>query len=768
MVTDSASHTRNYWQLPIFFLGIAAMAAAYKQFPPPTPSQSSQAQSALATVRSAMTAKPMAWESVREQIPVLETGLDEMPLPDSPTCFLVGSWHLAAAEHGNASDAKKHWEQAARRFKQVEVASLETDDAARYPFRMAKVDAKLGTGKVHEVLFALLNNPAGEDISTRGQYVYDAAMRCTPPELGRARTGLEEYLTGPAAGHSVPAELAKRKLELGRLYLNDGKPTEAKQWLEPASGPTAEPDVRATAHIHLAQLATAQRNSAEAESRYKQAMAVAGLPAEQLAHVNMLCGEGFIRLEKFNEAATAFSTAAKGKGPIAAAASCRVAGINALKPSATGNRTSDVDALETCVASLKTGATWDNPHVTVDQVRQTFEDVIRACVSEGDTKSATRAVALYDRVALPGRSMEMKADMLMGFASSVGKGKNNEELHKFGEYAKAAATEYDAMAEKATVPALKVDALRKAAQALQMTGDKAAAQERLEKVLALPNLNPELMASVRMDLADSTNDPAKAAVMLQQIVESGSAAAYSARVKLASVKLDQAKLAKLSTDDNVKNQAESLTSAAVTLLEQAAGAATVSPLDQPAHEQALLTLGRVKMEQGQFADAANRLRTLLQTYPTTKESERAKLFLASCLLVEGTTGPGNPARVSESLTVLEPLMKSSDPYLRVQAGVRTARARLANKQWQEAISAATTTADEAKGTVEELIALSLAYNGYAEQKRAEQCKTTETRMRQLFAELPDAKFSNASPEYSRAYWKTNWFDWLDKHAGGNP
>ena len=766
MVTDSATAPRNYWQLPVFLLGIAAMAAAYQQFPPPIPSQSSQTHSALATVRSAMTARPMAWESVREQIPVLEAGLDEMPLPDSPTCFLVGSWHLAAAEHGNASEALKHWQQAARRFKQVEVASLETADAARFPFRMAKVEAKLGTGKVHEVLFALLNNPAGEEIGTRGQYVYDTAMRCVPPDLGRARTGLEEYLTGPAAGHSVPAELAMRKLELGRLYLNDGKPTEAKQWLEPASGPTAAPDVRATAHIHLAQLATAQRNPTEAESRYKQAMTVAGLPADQLAHVNMLCGEGFIRLEKFADAATAFGYAALGTGPIAAAASCRVAGINALIPSTTGTRTSDVDALEKCVASVNAGGTWDNPHVTVDQVRQTFEDVIRACVAEGDTKSATRAVGLYDRVALPGRGTEIKADMLMGFASSAVK--KSEHAAKIAEYAKAAAAEYDAMAATATVPALKVDALRKAAQAMQMTGDKAAAQERLEKVLTLPNLNPELMASVRMDLAESTSDSAKAATMLQQIVESGSAAAYAARVRLAVVKLDQAKMAKQSSDTNVKSQAESLTSAAVTLLEQAAGAATVSPLDQPAHEQALLTLGRVKMEQAQFADAANRLRTLLQMYPTTKDNERAKLFLASCLLVEGTTGPGNPARVSEALTILEPLAKSTDPYLRVQAGVRTARARLASKQWQEAVSAATTTADDAKGTVEELIALSLAYNGYAEQKRAEQCKSTETRMRHLFADLPDAKFTNASPEYSRAYWKTNWFDWLDKQAGGTP
>ena len=33
--TPATAPRRNYWQLPTFLLGIAAMAAAYKQFPPP-------------------------------------------------------------------------------------------------------------------------------------------------------------------------------------------------------------------------------------------------------------------------------------------------------------------------------------------------------------------------------------------------------------------------------------------------------------------------------------------------------------------------------------------------------------------------------------------------------------------------------------------------------------------------------------------------------------------------------------------------------------
>ncbi|MFO0937393.1 MAG: hypothetical protein U0798_12860, partial [Gemmataceae bacterium] len=378
---------------------------------------------------------------------------------------------------------------------------------------------------------------------------------------------------------------------------------------------------------------------------------------------------------------------------------------------------------------------------------------------DGDVESATKAAQLYDRVAVKGRGTELKADTLMSMAFASAK--KSELNRQTVELAKSAAQEFDQLALVAATEAQKVDSLRKSAEALKLAGDKNAARERLERLLETKGLAPEIAASVRMDLADVANDPAKMAGILQSVVEAGGSQAYSARVKLAVSHIERAKAMLREKGEAAKSTADGYTSAAVTLLEQAASATTVPPSDQASHEQALLTLGRIKMEQGQFPDAANRLRTLLQTYPGTKENERAKLYLASCLLVEGTSGEGNANRIKEVVELLEPLTKSTDPFLRSQAGVRTARARLAAKQWQEAITAATTTADDAKGTIEELIALSLAFNGYAEQKRVEQCQVIETRMRRVLNDLPDTQFTGAGPEYTRAYWKTNWIDWFD-------
>ena len=614
MVTDTAPPgSRRYWQLPTFVLGVCAMAGAYRTFPPPAAAVGATAQTAARSVSNALSQSPPAWESVRDQIATLEATVDGTTTPDSATALLVGSWHLCAAETGPRGKDLTHWQRAAHHFNQVDATTLPLADVARFVYRRAKVDARLGSGKPAELLAALAAAPAGEDTGERGRAVYDAAMRMSPPDRLRARAGLEEYLTGPGVGRALPTDLAVYKLELGKLFLTDGKTAEAKTWLEPAAGPAGPADVRASALIQLGQLATAQKNVGEAEARFKEALAVGGLPNETRGHVRLLCGEGLVRIDKLADAAVAFAQAAREKGPVGLAAACRLAACNARGPALPGGRTSDVDALERCVAALSPDGKWDNPHVGIDHVRTTFEDVIRACVTDGDVKSATRAATLYDRVAAPGRGTELKAETFLGMAYTAAK--KPDPTNAAATLAKAAAAEYDALAAAATAPAAKADALRKAAAALTVAGDKATAKERFEQILATPGLSPEAANAVRMDLADATTDPAKAAAVFQQVVEAGGTQAYGARVKLAVAQLDRAKQAMKDYGAEGKARADGWTAAAVTLLEQATTASAVAPTDQAAHEQALFTLGRVKMEHGQYADAAGRLRTLRRTLP---------------------------------------------------------------------------------------------------------------------------------------------------------
>lgn len=758
---DSAP--RRYWQLPVFLLGLIAMTAAYRQFPPPSATSGDQAQTAMATVQSALLAKPNGWEGVSKAVRDLEAAIDTSPPVDSTAAYVVGSWHVAAAEYGKPADSKKHWEQAAMRFAQVDTAALETLDASRFTYRMAKVEAVRQMGKPNETLIHLLNPPAGEDTTFRGTYAYAAAMRITPPDTARAKQALDEFLTGSGAAKALPADLARYKFKLGELYLNDQQAGEAVSWLQAAASPTVEAELRGKASVLLGRAFESLKDSPKAIASYLQALSTTGMPDADLAHVRMLAAEGLTRLDRSADAATAYAQAAQQSGPIGAAAACRLALMNANQPSLNGNRTAEVASLQKCFASLNARGELDNPHLTIDELRTVCERVVAAAVADGDMPSAATAMGLYEKIGSPARAREIKAEALQTLAFVTAN--RPDPMGKAGELHRLAAAEFDTIAQTAVTPVIKVDSLRKAATSYRAAGDRNAARQRLADAAGVTGLAPETLASIRLNLAEVAADPEQAATLLKQVIDFGGPTAFPARVKLGETKLDQANILipKLATDPTAKADWQRINAEAATLLEQAAGAQLVAPADQPAHERAMFLLGRLRLFEGKHADCTTVLKSLLQRYPQTRDGEKAKLYLGSSLLVEGTAGPGNPATIEESIKLLEPLMVSAtDVSVKTQAGLRVARAHLAARRWQEAITAAATTADASKGTVEELIALSLAYNGYAEQRRAEQMTVIEGRMRQVFKDLPASAFNGTADEYRQNYWKTTWIDFFDK------
>jgi hypothetical protein len=89
-------------------------------------------------------------------------------------------------------------------------------------------------------------------------------------------------------------------------------------------------------------------------------------------------------------------------------------------------------------------------------------------------------------------------------------------------------------------------------------------------------------------------------------------------------------------------------------------------------------------------------------------------------------------------------------------------------KYEQAVTAATALADAAKGTCDELVALSMVYLGYAKQELWTQAAVIESRMRTTYRDLPDSAFAGGPPEYTRQFWTTNWFDYLDKSRSRKP
>jgi tetratricopeptide (TPR) repeat protein len=208
---------------------------------------------------------------------------------------------------------------------------------------------------------------------------------------------------------------------------------------------------------------------------------------------------------------------------------------------------------------------------------------------------------------------------------------------------------------------------------------------------------------------------------------------------------------------------------ALQLLEQAADAPTIQDAEKPAHEKALYELGRQLLARNRIPDAEARFRKMLQLYPKAADAPTAKLCLASALLAQVERSPAGASdpRLTESLALLESEADSPDKALQTQAKLRVARAYLGVGKYEDAVKTATNLADATKGTVEELIALSMAYNAYAYQSQWDQAGVIASRMRGTFKDLPETSFAGDTPEYTRNYWSQNWFEKLDKVKPAN-
>ena len=337
MATDTAptSARRNYWQLPIFALGVAAAVSAVAAFPPQPRSPADRLSSQLAELRQALERRPVDLTTIDALTPQAAAAAEQFPDAAPLAHFLAGSGHLALAE-ANPVDADR-WAAAAAQLGRVEPAQLaDAADQKRLTYRKAKALAAVGAGDPAELLPALLNLPPNEDPDgERRRLLADVALRITPPDLPRAREELTAYLTGPARA-PVPA-LARYRLKLGEVHLALNEPDKARTWLKDI-GATAPADVQAQAHAQLARLAAAENNWAEAVKLYEAARAAPGLPADQRGAIHYQAGLAHARMNNPAAAVPHFEAAAKENGPVAAAAAVRLAELLLRDPARQGQR----------------------------------------------------------------------------------------------------------------------------------------------------------------------------------------------------------------------------------------------------------------------------------------------------------------------------------------------------------------------------------------------------------------------------------------------
>ena len=766
MAPDSAP--RQTWQLPTFLLGAVALGVALWAYPPRPARPADQFARDLADLKSALAKKPNDTQSLAPLAVAIQAKAAEFPEYASQAHYLAGSAYDRLADQ-TPGDAKA-WQRAAAEFAQVDAEQLPPAEQPAFEYRHAKSLAATGSGDPKAVAGALLLAPAGEDDPERRRLLAEALLRTDSPNLAQIKQELSAYLQSATKLPTAAKSRLKEKLAAVHMALNE--PDAARQWLKDLSA-DAPPDVKALAETRLGELAASEGRSADAARHFEQALIGDALPAAERPLAQYRAGMAWLKQDDATKAKAFLDAAASAGGPAAQAARVRLAEL-AMKLDAKGGRAVAADYLKSAVAGLKPGESFDNPLVSTEELRGVFEQAVRLTIN-ADPESAAKAAESYAAVAAPGRAAEAKADALTAWAQVLATSQTTaaDATAKF----RTAAAEYTQLAKTFPTAAGQADFMRKASQALRRAGDDEAAVKVIQGVEKLAGVPDDVLTAAWVERGEAlvaVNDFKAGTKALRDAVEKASpAVAAQARVKLATAYSDQAKqLLKDSAGkvtDAVRAEAVGLTKLGADLLDEVGKQPVETALGKDAQQTALFELGKVRLAQGDLAQAEEKFRKLMTAYPAGTMADQARLYLGCTLLQLGRGDNANDkppanadAMLAEAAKLFEQLGSSPNAFLRKQADIRLANTLYLLKRFDELPALGDKLAAKYAGTVEELIVLSLQYSAERVTDKPQQAAKTFAKADAAYAKLPDAAFSGQGAEYTREFWVR----WLGQLKGG--
>ncbi len=768
MAPDSASPSppaesprRNQWQLPAFAAGLAAAVSAWAYFPPQSSDPAGAHNQLLAKVRKHLDQKPPDLIALDDAVRRLAPNVDRFP-DDAPRArFLLGSARVAAAEYGSPVHAADNWAEANKFLAACDPTKLaDKADAGRCAFRAAKAAAAAGVGDPKLLIPALATVPPGEEPGEVRRLLAETCLRLNPPDLKRARDELAAYLGGNH--RASPAAVAKHKLKLGDLCLGLNEPDKAEAWLQQIGG-TAPPEVQAVAKVQRARMFAAKNDTAKAVKLFEEAQKTPGLPADQRGMVLYETGRGLQALNDLPEARKYFQLARSANGTAGIAASVRLASLAAKSPEPGPNPLHPAELLEGVVLNVKSAGDFQNPHVGVEELRATFEEVIRAGMTKGEYESTVRTVAAYAAVAPPGRARQRQAEATAAWAAKLAAAGDAKAVEKF----LAAAADFSAAAVEQPDPAAKADLFRQAADCFTRGGDRAAALDLYDRWGKTPGLTaahaaPALLGKADLMLADGKF--ADAVDALKQASAAGGVVAARANLRLGRAEIDEsAKRLRANPPAAARREAETLAEQGRDRLGQVANLSGEDAGEREVRQQALFELGKHLLGRN-LADAEVRLRQLMQSNPTGRLADGGRLYLGTALLMlaRGDNSGGRPPveadrKLTEAVALFEELSKSKEPFYRAHGDIRLVNAVLQLKKYDELPPLCDTLATRYKDRPEELIVLSMLYTGHTRADRPALAERTLARMTDVFARVPPAAYTGGMEELTQPYW-TAWFD----------
>ncbi len=787
MATDTApagtSSATRQWQVPVFFLGIVALAAVAVGRPYLVQLNLSSDRRLIEDARNDLSGDATALNRAVSNAQKVVDSTEAAPKLRGEAHFIVGTIMLKNAE-SQPADAGPLFQQAKHHLEQADRLGVPETDRTALTIRLAK--AWLATNADPELAVRALSRAAetSDDPFTAYGLLVEA-LRRQKPQNSQALLEATRQQVARAPTTADVTQLSRVRMQLAEMLLQNKNSRDARVVLTRLVA-DAPPDLLYAARKMLAACHEEAQDWPAAAKTWEQLRDDPRLPAAEKPRVLLALGKALVQNQRHHEAAIAWQTAAATGGPEAQAAGLRLAEWRCVNDPR-GALTALADAL----GAVSNPESYTNDLVSLDDLRAIIDRCSEQMRNRGEFESAVELAKLYAKVAAPGRALVQQAEVTAAWA---------EDLTKKGQPAATQLTEaartYLAAASATTNSTDSANWLWHAADLAQKAPDSALALDALNRYVQMESVvGPERVAAELYTIGgvhERAKNLNEARTAYQRSAAAPNAFRFKARYALARLdladarqdedmrqnqKLDDAEKLQLELRARLKfDDAEKMLQDNLSELRQAA-----QP-DTSVQELTVYGLADIAFERGDYPVAEPRLRGALQEYPTSTNAVRGRNQLALCiwrkaveeyrLLSNDKIADDQRQRMQKQL--IDSLNKAADEFTLVEksllsrpadslttterecltkAGFSVADVQCVAGRYQEALDRYEELVKRHAGTVYELHAIRQVWHcQYYYFKDDSRALEQMTRLRDTLEKLPDAVLDGRSDMHHRNYW----------------
>ncbi len=612
---DNVPPWQQLWQVPAFFVGLAALVLLCVFRPPWGDAAARQADHDLAEARRLL-AEP---QPELDHVKALAEGVlgqpSLAPRRAALAHFLVGCATLTLADKSTGAGAVELYQLARTHLTEAEALGVADEDRPRLRYRLGKIAFHLHEDPKHTCEYLADSIEAGANDPAEGYMMLaQCYLRLAPPNLPAAREAVDHVLALPIDKEEVlgPARLLRGELA---LVMKDN--AVARQMLESVRAPAA-PAVLSRAHRLLARSYQDEARWSDAAALWKELAAHPDTPVDRF-HALCELGTCYRHLDQPDEAIRAWEQVMAQAGPEEAQAAAL--GLGEVRLARDPDRA--LGDFERALKDVRAEADWKNSIVELKDAQRQFEAAWRQCRQTGRYETALRLATLYERLAPPGQAPYLWAQAAEEWAQHrLPQAHAGEEERSVRDLFRQAGTHYEAAAVGAQEERAKrlwqavvcdlegrdTTAVPRVLELLAKTGQL---RERVGEGWYRLGLTLQMLADGRTSEEAKAQEDAAYSAYTECLNFPGKFA-YRARYERAVQMIHKG-----NTDGAQKELLENQTLLAV------------DP-DPEAHEKTLFALARLLYQHELYIQAKSRLEDAIERYKDSPNALEARYELATC------------------------------------------------------------------------------------------------------------------------------------------